>query len=138
MDGVTKKRITPDLDAMAVFIAEGATPTVPVVASGESTAAAANAVVADSGELPAGAYRVEITMGFSGAAAAGKHLAAQHRNAANGANVAPLALCPAGGAMGIVLERVDVAEDERIRVVVGAVAAIAAEVTQAHIRVYPL
>lgn len=110
----------------------------PTVASGETTASIAAAVVADSGALAAGTYRVEITLGFSGAPAAGKHITVQHRNAADAATLQSLGLCPAGESATILLERVVVAANERIRAVIGAVAAAAAEVTQAQIRAYLL
>ena len=110
----------------------------PVVASADLVAAAADAVVADSGPLPAGAYRVEITAGFSGVVAAGKHLVAQHRNAANDANIHSLGNCPAGASLSHTLSHVVIEEDERIRVVVGPVAAALNEGTTAQIRAYLL
>lgn len=110
----------------------------PTVAAGETTASIAAALIADTGQLAAGTYMVEVVLGFSGTGAAGKHLAVQHRDAANTGTVSPLGLCPAGGAIGLAFERVVIAANQRIRVVVGAVAAAAAEVTQAQIRVYLL
>lgn len=108
------------------------------VASGQSTAPGAAAVVADTGALAAGLYDLEITLGFSGVLAAGKHISVEHRNAANGANIAQLGLCPAGGVKTIYISRVVVAANERVRAVIGAVAAAAAEVAHATIRAIPV
>lgn len=106
----------------------------PTVASGQATAPAAAQVIADTGALPAGAYDLEITLGFSGVLAAGKHISVEHRNAANGANIQQLGLCPAGAPKTIYLSRVVVALNERVRAVVGAVAGGASEVAHATIR----
>jgi hypothetical protein len=106
----------------------------PTVASGQATAPAIAAVIADTGALAAGVYDLEITLGFSGVLAAGKHLSVEHRNAANAANVFQYGLCPAGASKTVYISRVVVAANERIRVVVGPVAAAAAEVTHATIR----
>lgn len=108
------------------------------VASGQVTAGAIAAVIADTGALPAGTYDVEITLGFSGAGVAGKHISVEHRNAANAANVQALGLCPAAAVKTIYLSRVAVALNERIRAVIGPVAAAAAEVAHATIRAIPV
>lgn len=113
-------------------------PVAPTVVSGTGTASVAEAVIADTGNLAAGSYRVEITMGHSGVSAAGKHLVAEHRNAADSATNHTLGICPSGGAIGLVLDRVEVAANESIRVKMGAVAAAASEVAQAMIRAYLL
>lgn len=106
----------------------------PTVASGQATAPIAAAVIADTGALAAGVYDLEITLGFSGVLAAGKHLSVEHRNAANAANVQQYGLCPAGAVKTIYISRVVVAATERVRVVVGAVAAAVSEVAHATIR----
>jgi len=125
------------LEDAAVHI--GGEPTInPTAASGNASAPAANAVVADSGALAAGTYYVEVSLGFSGTLAAGKHLQIEHRNAANNATVNTLGMCPAGVSTIVVRERVVVALNERIRVVIGAVAAAASEVAIAEVRVYKL
>lgn len=110
----------------------------PTAASGLSIAPAANAVVADTGPLPAGAYFVEITLATSAAAAAGKHLQVEHRNAANAATVNTLAGCPGGVVEQTFIERIVLALNERIRAVVGAVAFAASEGAIASIRAYRL
>jgi hypothetical protein len=108
------------------------------VASGQATAPTAAQVVADTGALAAGVYDLEITLGFSGVLAAGKHLSVEHRNAANAANIAQLGLAPAGTGGSVYLTRVVVALNERVRVVVGAVAGAVSEVAHATIRAIPL
>lgn len=115
-----------------------ANPAAPTVVSGIATASAIGAVIADTGDLAVGAYLLEITMGFSGVSAAGKHLLAERRNAGDTATVHTLAMCPAGGAMGMAFARVDVAANESIRVIVGPVAAAAGEVATACIRAYKI
>lgn len=110
----------------------------PIVVSAQAAAPAAAAVVADSGALAAGVYAVEVDLGFSAAPAAGKHISLEHRNAANNGNTQQLGLCPGGAAPHIFLERVVVAANERIRAVIGAVAAAAGEVAHASIRLYLL
>lgn len=110
----------------------------PSAIGAETTASIAAAVIADTGALAVGSYRVEITLGFSGTVVAGKHIVVQHRDAANTGNIGILALCPSGASVHIVLERVVIAATERIRAVIGAVAAGVGEVSQASIRVYLL
>lgn len=110
----------------------------PVVGAGLVTAAAANAVIADTGPLAAGTYYVEVTTSCSGVAAAGKHIQTEHRNAANAATVAVKGGTPYPGFQQVYYERVVVAANERIRVVQGAVVGAAAEVAIAHIAAYLL
>lgn len=110
----------------------------PTEGGGVVTAAAAAAVIADSGPLAAGTYYVEIIMGASGAAAAGKHLQVEHRDAANTGTVIVRGICPYGGAVSFVKERVVVALNQRIRVVQSSILGAAAEVAQATVRVYLL
>lgn len=110
----------------------------PLFTSGQQVAPVAAIVVTDTGALGAGVYRVEANLGFSGVLAAGKHLTLEHRNAANAANVTQLGMCPAGGSESFVFERVVLAAGERIRAIVGAVAAAAGEVAHGTIRVYLL
>lgn len=126
---VTARAVDANTGALAVF-EEHLTPT---GVSGAVTAAAAGAVVADTGALAAGTYRVEIAMGYSGTLAAGKHVSCEHRNAANGATLATLALVPAGDSGAFVIPKLVVALNERVRVVTGIISA-AAEVAQASIR----
>jgi hypothetical protein len=113
-------------------------PANPVQGSAEVAAPAAAAVIATTGALAAGVYLIEIALGYSGVAAAGKHITAQHRNAGDSANVALLGLCPAGATQHIVFRRVVLAANEFVRVVAGAVAGAAGEVAQAVIRAHKL
>lgn len=111
----------------------------PVVVSAQAVGiSGAGTVVADSGALPAGIYRAEIILGFSGTLVAGKHVQVEHRNAANGATLQLYGLCPGGSSLPIEMERIVVAANERIRAVIGAVATLAGEVAQATIRLYLL
>lgn len=109
----------------------------PTVASGQATAPAIGAVIADTGALPAGTYLVEIRAAGSCVRAAGKQLEVQHRNAANAANVNILATTP-GEPVTTETFRVVLALNERIRIVVGAVAFAAAEIANGLVRVYLL
>jgi hypothetical protein len=113
-------------------------PAAAAAASGVSTAPAANAVVADTGQLPAGDYLVEVELSAAGVLAAGKALLVQHRNAGNSADVNTLGGCPAATSRSIEVGRVTLALNERIRVVVGAVAFAASETAVASIRVHRL
>lgn len=106
----------------------------PTPASGRVVAAAAAALIADTGALAAGAYRVEFTVGLSGALAAGKGIDLEHRDAANAATLRNLAHCPGGQMVDGVIERIVLAANERIRAVQGAVAGEAASVSHASIR----
>jgi propanediol utilization protein len=111
----------------------------PTKASGDLTGiTAANTVIADTGQLAAGVYLVEIELGFSGTLVAGKHIIVQHRDAANAANINTLGLCPGGDSRYLLFRRVVVAANERIRAAVGAVATLAGEVVHASIRAYLL
>lgn len=89
-----------------------------VSVSGDSAAPAGGAVICDTGQLPAGTYEVDICMAAADAAAAGKGILIQHRNAANAANInAALASCAAGSSNQANLKGVVVAANERIRAV---------------------
>jgi hypothetical protein len=105
-----------------------------------AAAAAANTVVADTGPLAAGVYDVEyqLHIGMLATAAAGVELVVEHRNAANNGNLSVLAGCPGGGAGSGRLSRVAVAANERIRVVVGAVALRASVKAAARLDVHRL
>jgi hypothetical protein len=125
--------------AQDVAVRVGGVPVVaPTVAGGSASAPAAAAVVADSGPMPAGTYRVGVVLSISGMNAPGKQMQIEHRNAANAATNSLLGACPAGGAIDIVRERVTLALNERIRVVVAAVALAASEVAVAEARLYLL
>jgi hypothetical protein len=100
-----------------------------------AAAAAADTVVADTGALAAGTYAVEFQGGILGALTAGVGLVAEHRNAANAANIAILG---GGPQFDRRVARVTVALNERIRIKVDAVALPASTKAVAAIRVYLL
>jgi hypothetical protein len=108
------------------------------VANGGLSAAAAagGTVVADTGQLPAGAYTVECAMHIGGVATAGVELVVEHRNAGNSANVSVLGGCGTGGGASLRFVKVTVAANERIRIIVGAVALPATTKASAHVRAY--
>lgn len=110
----------------------------PTAASGLSIAPAAGAVVADTGPLAAGTYLVEINLMASAAAAAGKHIQVEHRDAANAANINVLSGCAGGQMFSTLVERVVVAANQRVRAIIGAVAFAASEGALASIRAYRL
>lgn len=106
----------------------------PTVAGAIVTAPAAGAVIATTGALAAGSYRLEVAMGYSGVVAAGKHILLEHRTAADAATLFTLALCPAAGALSYITERIVIANTQVIRIIAGAVAGAAGEVAHGSIR----
>lgn len=90
--------------------------------SAENAAPAIGAAQADSGALAAGDYEVIVTGQANDTNAVGKGLVVQHRNAANSANVAQFAGCPAPGEFKLHLPRIRFAANERIRVAAGSAA----------------
>lgn len=100
-------------------------------------APAAGAVIADSGPLPAGEYMMEIAMASDDAAALGKYVAFEHRNAANLANVQTFIL-PTPGAIFFRLSRIIIQANERVRAVAGTTAGAAGASYNAMINLYPL
>lgn len=60
------------------------------ITSGSLSNAAANAIVADTGQLPAGNYDIFANMALVGNAASAGPIALQHRNAANAVTLATL------------------------------------------------
>lgn len=113
----------------------------PLRVSGSATAPAGAALIADTGQLAAGIYRVEVMLGFADTLAAGKALVVEHRNAGNTAQLANgiQAHHSAGSGAGwLVFERVVVAANERIRVSNAAIAGAAGSVASATIMVTPV
>lgn len=96
-------------------------------------AAGIGVLIADTGALAAADYRINAHLGADGTALAGKSIVLQHRDAANTGTVKELGRCPAGGAVPIVIPRVTLAANERIRAVAGSVAFAAGENATAHI-----
>lgn len=88
---------------------------------------AAGAVLADTGQLAAGVYHFAVRLCLAGAAAAGKGLFLEHRDAGNGATLKDLAGIAAPGHQDVLIHNYKVAANERLRVVNG-VATVAAEV----------
>jgi predicted component of type VI protein secretion system len=107
-------------------------------ANGATSAAAATAgtVVADTGALVAGTYIVEVIASIFGVPTAGVGLEIQHRNAANSANVSVLGGTSPAGDLDTAIGEVTIAANERIRVVVGAVALPATTTATASVRAY--
>jgi hypothetical protein len=103
------------------------------VVGGRVVAPGANVVIADSGALPAGDYRVQVLIGYADTLAAGKCAVIEHRNAANAATVDQLGAVPAGDSREIVIERLTLAASERIRVVNDAVVGAAGSVVVATV-----
>ncbi|HEY2936940.1 MAG TPA: hypothetical protein VGJ25_10085 [Gaiellaceae bacterium] len=101
--------------------------------SAVTTASAAAAVIADTGALAAGDYDFDVRIAGGGVVAAGKVLLLEHRNAANGATLQTLAMVGATEPLALTLRRYTLALNERLRVIVGAVAFAAAERAQAAI-----
>jgi hypothetical protein len=99
-------------------------------------AAAAGTVVTDTGQLPAGTYSLDFEVAVLGVQVAGVGLVVEHRNAANGATVSVLGGCPGGAAVEGHLEGIVLAANERIRVVVGAVALPASTTGIARLHAY--
>lgn len=88
---------------------------------------AAGTVLADTGALAAGVYHFAVQLCLAGAAAAGKGLFLEHRNAANAATLKDLAGIAAPGHEDVLIHNYRIAADERLRVVNG-VATVAADV----------
>jgi hypothetical protein len=103
-----------------------------------AAAPAANAVLADTGPLPAGAYRVEWNCVAMDTIAVGKGCIVEHRNAANSANIAVLGGCAAGESQSDEEDRVVVAANERIRVTVGSAAGAPSSLYAGHVAAYLL
>lgn len=104
-----------------------------VAATGRAVAPIASAVVADTGALAAGDYRVQIALSYADTLVAGKCLIVEHRNAANAATTQVLGGVPAGDSREVVIERYTVAANERIRVINDQVAGAAGSVATATI-----
>jgi hypothetical protein len=110
----------------------------PTPVGGSVTAPGIGAVIADTGALPAGTYRVEVSAGFSDTVVAGKGLTIEHRDAANTATVRTLGHVPAASGASIAIERLVLALNERVRVINAGVAGAAGSVAIASIRAYVL
>jgi hypothetical protein len=101
--------------------------------SGQAVAPLAAALIADTGALAAGQYRIECDCGIADVAAAGKGIAIEHRDAANAATLHSVVV-PAQDSRSVIWERTVIAANERIRAVNLAVAGTAGSVFGASIR----
>lgn len=110
----------------------------PTQGQGSVAVPAAAAVIADTGVLAAGTYRIEYSVGFSDVAAAGKGLTVEHRNAANSGNIAVLDHLPAPGRASGCIERVVIATNERVRIINAGIVGGAGSLAVASIRAYML
>jgi hypothetical protein len=81
---------------------------------------------------------VDVELDAAAVLAAGKALVVEHRNAANAATVKQLGGCSAGQSRTLTIRRLTLAANERVRVVVGAVAFGAGETATAAIQAYPV
>lgn len=97
------------------------------------TAVGIGAVIADSGAMTAGDYRVLAHLGADGVAAAGKAIVLEHRDATNAATLKQLGRCPMPGSLPVRVDRLTLAANERVRAIGGSVAGGAGENATAHI-----
>ena len=102
------------------------------------TAVGIGAVIADTGALAAGDYRIIANLGAHGVSAAGKSIVLEHRDAANATTVRQLARCPFGRGLTLQIDRVTIAANERIRAIGGSVAGGAGENASAQIEAIAL
>lgn len=101
--------------------------------SAKAAAPGANAVVADTTQLAAGDYDMDISLAVSDTVAVGKGLVVEHRNAANSATTHNLGACVPGAALQLRLRRYTLALNERVRVIAGTAAAAASSMYVAAI-----
>jgi hypothetical protein len=114
----------------------GNLPTVHV--TGTAAALAANAVLADAGQLAAGTYEVSVHAASTATAGVGQYLLIEHRNAANGATLHQHVI-PSPGQGRWHVPKLVVALNERVRVVGGPTAGTASsrQVADVYVRVAP-
>jgi hypothetical protein len=134
----TAARTTVQPTSPAVELTQERTPAAAASVGALSTAPGAAAVIADTGALPAGDYTIDVELDAAAVLAAGKALVVEHRNAANAATVKQLGGCSAGQSRTLTIRRLTLAANERVRVVVGAVAFGAGETATAAIQAYPV
>lgn len=94
--------------------------------SNKAAAPAIGAVLADSGALPAGLYDFQIHLVCSDTPAPGRGMVVEHRNAANGATLKDLGGATPETVVDLYIKHYRLAADERIRVIAGTAAGIAA------------
>jgi hypothetical protein len=96
-------------------------------------AAGVDALIADTGALPAGDYEIYAHAASDGVLAAGKSIKLVHRNAADNANIKELGGCAPGGTIRIYVPRITLAVNERIEWRGGSVAHEAGANARGHI-----
>ncbi len=103
--------------------------------SGQVTAPAIGAVIADTGQLAAADYVVAFVLSIADTVAVGKRIDVQHRDAANAATLKILGSTPAPTGLWAETRRYSIALNERVRAVNG-VAGAASSVYTATIGVW--
>jgi hypothetical protein len=95
--------------------------------TGRVAALGIQAVLADTGALPAGVYDFEVNMALADVLAAGVGIFIEHRNAANAATLKDLGgVTPGASLSGYKIRNYRLAANERVRLVGGSAAAGAA------------
>jgi len=110
----------------------------PTMGSGAVAAPTASAVIADTGPLPAGSYRIEWACAAQDTLAVGKGCVVEYRNAANSATTARLGGCTAGGSEVGGMSRLALALNERIRIIAGTAAGAASSQYVGFVAAYPV
>jgi hypothetical protein len=110
----------------------------PTMGSGLSAAPAASAVIADTGALAAGNYRIEWNCAALDTVAVGKGMIVEYRNAANSATTQRLGGCVAGATNSGSMSRLTVALNERVRIIAGTAAGAASSQYVAFIAAFPV
>lgn len=95
-------------------------------ATNKAAAPAANALLATTGALPAGLYDFQIHLVCSDTPAPGRGIVVEHRNAADAATLKDLGGATPETTVDLVIKNYRLALNERIRVIAGTAAAIAA------------
>lgn len=106
--------------------------------SAAPVAPAANAVIVDTNALAAGSYLVEFSATAMDTVAVGKGMLLEHRNGANSATLQTLAGVNASGAASGRIERVTVAQNERLRWIAGSAAGAASSKYHGCITLYAI
>lgn len=110
----------------------------PTFFSAVAAAPAASAVIADTGALTAGSYRVEWCCVAQDTVAVGKGMVVEYRNAANAATLHRLGGCAAGSSEDGETRRITVLVGERIRIIAGTAAGAASSQYIAYLAIYPV
>ena len=95
-------------------------------ATNKAAAPGIGAVLADSGPLPAGLYDFQIHLVCSDTPAPGRGMVIEHRNAANAATLKDLGGAVPETAVDLYIKNYRLALNERVRIIAGTAAGIAA------------